>query len=1007
MNIGGKAATVALKTTSQQTFVDGSVLGSAFDAISKSFMSAGINGHELEMALKERQRAQTRAIADTDLTRTMGEQDRALLESQQNMAPGAKGFTGQVAASLPTTFDEFAKRTGIADDPTLMAEYRPRWEAFAQDHITKAFGLEINESNRFVLESVTKSFSEHETNVHNHPENFDKEFTSLTETIDKSDLPGPVKDDLKTQAYNQLAGALMTTESQRAAADMLPVREPDGKDVVAPGLSPAARAFLNTTSSYESPGGAYNIRYDGKGGTTFDDYSDHPRVPVERPDGRTSTAAGRYQFTATTWDALVKEMNAQGYNITDFSPVNQDRVAWYLAQKDFARKTGKSLEQVLATGNAADLEEVRVSLTGTWEGFGSQDAAQTFADRIVNGVTLGGTGHSQAPDPWTDPRYAGLPYDMKLQGQQQGQEQINAARRAQAAAAAAETKARTDALLLDLAKGVPGAEAKAVKAIDTGWITDIEDVQRLDAATKQFREDNKTTFDVSMQLSEGKMLGMEQAPALDIFYKNSKIVAGMQSLDEQSRSAFTDITVKQGQIPPKMMGLLQSQLSSSSAKDRAFAMSTLVDIYEQNPAVFSSLPKDFQQQVILAHTLMKYVPSAEMAGQKFGEMQTAEHGVLAQNALDTFDKAFKDGGGSAFFETARKAFDAGGFMGMGSDGTSLPDPSAGALARFESNYMTLFRENLALTGSEDSAHKMTASMMKDVWAPGPFNGQLMEASPLAPGMVKRAAFLPPALPGQNPLALNGSMDWVEHTIEAQLGNPAGKVAIAADPQTLEDMKKLGYPTYKAFIYDENGLITEAPLRVNVQMTQPVIARELDRPTKAQADAKKQQDILDGKITPDGNAAPGVTQNLTDLPEYWKGIGDSIAKAHFALLHPAKPLVDPSVRAKNFVQDRTIALDAAHGGVRSGMDPSGAADQRARAPISPERAAAVGEHIKMRGEQQAVASAKALRDAAVKKIRRDNPSYDAGQAERAYDLFQIMKTKGVSIQEAVKLYEGSK
>lgn len=59
------------------------------------------------------------------------------------------------------------------------------------------------------------------------------------------------------------------------------------------------------------------------GGTTFNDYHDHPRQLISLPKlGIKSTAAGRYQLLARYWDAYRKQLKLQ-----EFSPINQDRVA--------------------------------------------------------------------------------------------------------------------------------------------------------------------------------------------------------------------------------------------------------------------------------------------------------------------------------------------------------------------------------------------------------------------------------------------------------------------------------------------------------------------------------------------------------------------------------------------------------------------------------------------------------------------------------------------------------
>lgn len=77
------------------------------------------------------------------------------------------------------------------------------------------------------------------------------------------------------------------------------------------------RAFLDVIAHAE--GADYNVLF---GGDTFDSFRDHPRQYITRfLGGReiTSSAAGRYQFLARTWDGLVAKMR-----LPDFSPASQD-----------------------------------------------------------------------------------------------------------------------------------------------------------------------------------------------------------------------------------------------------------------------------------------------------------------------------------------------------------------------------------------------------------------------------------------------------------------------------------------------------------------------------------------------------------------------------------------------------------------------------------------------------------------------------------------------------------
>jgi len=126
-----------------------------------------------------------------------------------------------------------------------------------------------------------------------------------------------------------------------------------------------ARALLDSIAGPESSG-AYNIRYDGGPGATFDDFSAHPQVKVPITSGpykgQTSDAAGRYQFLSSTFNPIAQEKGLQ-----DFSPVSQDQAAWTLAQQTYQDKTGRPLLDDLHEGRTQD---VASALGGQWPTIG-------------------------------------------------------------------------------------------------------------------------------------------------------------------------------------------------------------------------------------------------------------------------------------------------------------------------------------------------------------------------------------------------------------------------------------------------------------------------------------------------------------------------------------------------------------------------------------------------------------------------------------------------------------
>ena len=157
-------------------------------------------------------------------------------------------------------------------------------------------------------------------------------------------------------------------------------------------MSPQERALLDTIAHGESPN--YNTIVDG---ATFSDFSDHPRqFGTVHTD---STAAGRYQFTKTTWDGTVLEYNKRYPDnpINDFSPENQDRAALYLAQKDYRSRTGRDLQVDLNSPPANFGELLKIGLGGsgkytTWQAFQKmtddkiQDLFESNYDRNIGYV---------------------------------------------------------------------------------------------------------------------------------------------------------------------------------------------------------------------------------------------------------------------------------------------------------------------------------------------------------------------------------------------------------------------------------------------------------------------------------------------------------------------------------------------------------------------------------------------------------------------------------------------
>lgn len=127
-------------------------------------------------------------------------------------------------------------------------------------------------------------------------------------------------------------------------------------DPAAADLEPFQKAFLNATATGESRG-RYDVRYTPSGGARFTDFEKHPGIFEPGPEGK-SSAAGRYQFTKTTWDSL---------GGGPFDPVTQDIRGWQLAERDYRVNTGRDLSDDLKSKGFTP--EIAKALSSTWTSF--------------------------------------------------------------------------------------------------------------------------------------------------------------------------------------------------------------------------------------------------------------------------------------------------------------------------------------------------------------------------------------------------------------------------------------------------------------------------------------------------------------------------------------------------------------------------------------------------------------------------------------------------------------
>jgi muramidase (phage lysozyme) len=173
------------------------------------------------------------------------------------------------------------------------------------------------------------------------------------------------KDNLVRKA-REASGARNTERLD--AFEALPAAQPyEAGEFAAKDLDPMEQALLAGIGAGES-GHRYDIRYDGGKGATFELNGQHPNIAAVitsgKNAGKTSTAAGRYQFLYSTWVDLWK---SQGKEPPPFTPENQDKAAILLAKRDYKDRTGRDLMEDLKTEGFSN--RIMNGLQGTWEAF--------------------------------------------------------------------------------------------------------------------------------------------------------------------------------------------------------------------------------------------------------------------------------------------------------------------------------------------------------------------------------------------------------------------------------------------------------------------------------------------------------------------------------------------------------------------------------------------------------------------------------------------------------------
>lgn len=757
----------------------GSELGAGLAAVGGMFET--LKAQEEKVERFDTIGAQSRFEADTK---------QELAEMQKSAPENGANFFEQAEAAYSRRAAEF-----LNSIPTkLQPEFAARLEENRKRYIGEAYNFDLAQKNLYFNNVITRSVEDAKIAVDKDPLKHDESRDRILEAIDASGLSEIDKARQKRMATEELASIAYrkAVKNTQAAALVNPATT-----LAAADLPPVAGGVLAVIAKRES-GGQYDIRYGGKDGPQkFGSFADHPRTASIISEGENiglrSTAAGKYQFTEKTWDAAAKLAG-----VTDFSPQSQDRAAWAWAQKTIREETGKSVEELIATGDWATLKR---GLGATqWMGLRNmsvQEVEQTFKQ---NAGKFADYSAIQA-----DPRFAALPLEKRQALQKDGEAQANAEYQARLGQIQAQQEALRNQLYTGLFDGTRGMN-DIREARQRGILQNYEDIAKAQQIFEKRDGEVRTAMEGYAKLeNNGVWLrdDKDDKARADAIFTREK---GANSLASRDRNYVDNVLLprfaRMDMLPAGAIAALTSLAQHQNPQNAAYAYETLSRLREVSPVAFgATFSTEMQRNLDVFDTQRNYVSDPNSIVQRInggvGDVAQRQAAIqlrkTAREQLDTKE-----------FDPTKKATAV--FNGWFDNYGGEAPLAARQQTQLTTDYKSLFEENfVAFEGNLQAAERATEKQLKEMWALSNIGGatQLMR--------------LPPEKAGYQPI--NGSYAWINQQVREELKIPPQYTfTLISDRITEEELqvKRLGRggeeytpPSYLVRYTDENGQVRMA------------------------------------------------------------------------------------------------------------------------------------------------------------------------------------------------------
>jgi len=813
--------TVRAQGTPQQ-YQQPRVSPDAFGAgIATALRGLGANMQKAADAEANRQTSAQKFDADARWATVQGQWQRDQLDAVNAAPESGQGITNSRYGVLEASRKEFLD--SIAD-PELRQRYEATTEVAVQNLTTNMYQAEFTLRNDYENREIGSVTGMMANEVIAGNTDLQGALSTVSEIIESSNLSDVDKVVAQTAAEQDIIGASFHRDLAQAKSFMGPTRDWREGEVVAAGLSGAQEGMLNAIASEESAG-SYSVRWSGPGNTPqhFTDFSQHPRIFVDNGHGDVSSAAGRYQITASTWDSLPAKFRQGG-----FTPENQDRAALYLAELRYNRliePTEPNFQQVIDSGTDQELLYMRDALAPTWVAF-EHMSDDKFLNifRGVQGRGGGGTGSPATPNVWTDPAYNNLTVERRTAMQAAA----NATAQGFRDQEQQQLEDNAESIRISVAAKDPNALAMADSMIANNQVP-FDEIAGLLKLVSDDREAQASGMRIMSDITNGVAMGNttdNQAALLD-FYERNGVLDGLGSMSPEAGGVISQAFARSGVMPDEISSRLMAMYNSPDPRQMQYGMQILADMQVKARNQFgAAMPEEIVKATTAWRLATEYSPEGDSAAvfSRFQEYRSPEQrelralleedaeAILAEIGIEQRVDGFR-----TWFDRMDMQVGTGNLLGMQSRGVEAPT-NPQVIAKLVSDGNALFKQYYPLFQDEDRTFEFVNEILGNKWAPDRVGGS------------NELSYLGITSPMAGYQSLDGTHDWAREDILQSMGWASDqRFHLLADATSEADIRRGEPASYTMTRLLPDGTINAvmndsgtAPMRIRPTISQEIL-----------------------------------------------------------------------------------------------------------------------------------------------------------------------------------------